>query len=281
MNYIVTGGLGFIGSNLVDDLINRGHQVLIYDDLSTGKMEYLNPKAILIPCRVEEIKQWITKEPVDAIFHLAAQSRIQPSFSDPYLTHCSNVSATANVLEFARKVRTKVIFAGTSCAYHDAMANPYAFTKNIGEQYCRLYADLYGVSVVIARFFNVYGPRQMEEGTHSTVVGIFERQKRNNMPLTITGTGEKRRDFIHVKDIVSGLIAMALSTETWHGEAFNLGSGINFSIKEVAEMFKHPIQYIPDRPGEAQITLADIELTKDALGWEPIMSLKDYINSVV
>ena len=120
----------------------------------------------------------------------------------------------------------------------------------------------------------------MEEGTHSTVVGIFERQKRNNMPLTVTGTGEKRRDFIHVKDVVSGLIAMATSQETWHGETFNLGSGVNYSIKEVAEMFNHPIQYIPDRPGEAQITIADIELTKDALGWEPQYNLKDYIDSV-
>jgi UDP-glucose 4-epimerase len=163
--------------------------------------------------------------------------------------------------------------------YHDKFANPYSFTKQLAEDYGTLYNRVYGVPVAIARFFNVYGPRQLEEGAYATVVGIFERQKRNGENLTVTGDGEKRRDFTHVDDIVSGLIAM--SEEDWNAEIFNLGTGTNHSINEVAKMFDHPIEYIPARPGEAQTTLADIHNSKAMLGWRPKKSLKEYVDDLL
>ena len=278
MQYIVTGGGGFIGSNLVDELISDNHEVIVIDDLSSGRKENINPKAIFIEGRVD--RKILSLWSPDVIFHLAAQSRIQPSFENPYYTHCANVDGTIEVLEAARKRKNiKIIFAGTSCAYQSQYDNPYALSKFVAEHYCKMYANLYGVSVGIARFFNVYGPRQMEEGSHSTVIGIFERQKRNNQNLTITGTGEKRRDFIHVKDIVSGLVFM--SRQVWKGDVFDFGSGINYSIKEVAEMFHHAIEHIPERVGEADFTLADTSLAKNILGWEPKINLEDYIKSIL
>ena len=286
MKYLVTGGAGFIGSNLVDQLIQQGHEICVWDNLSTGKQENVNNKAWFSqydiknvnPSTRAESEFCIYQYKFDAIFHLAAEARIQPSFLRPLGVHNSNTTATVNILELARLIKTKVIFAGTSSLYHDLYANPYTFTKGIAEQYCEMYNKIYNVPVAIARFFNVYGPRQIEEGAYSTVVGVFERQKRTGVPLTITGDGEKRRDFTHVNDIVSGLIAM--SQDSWNCEIFNLGSGVNYSINELAQMFSHPFEYIPERPGEAQTTLADISFTKDKLNWEPRHCLRKYIESL-
>lgn len=281
MKYIVTGGAGFIGSNLVDALVEQGHKVYVWDNFCTGKAENLNHNINNISVEWLDISQTIPdifSEGIDAIFHLAAEARIQPSFKKPLYTHNSNVTGTVHVLELARINNCKVIYAGTSSLYHDLYANPYTFTKGLAEQYCQLYNKIYGVPVAIARFFNVYGPRQIEDGDYATVIGIFEKQKRNNQPLTVTGTGEKRRDFTHVKDIVSGLIAM--SKDNWNCEIFNLGSGTNYSINEVAQMFNHPITYLPNRPGEAETTLADISFSKEKLGWEPTQSLRNYIESI-
>lgn len=274
-NILVTGGVGFIGSNLVDCLIEQGHQVTVYDcDVHTK----YNRRVMYYNVQVECIHpEYHSDKRYDIIFHLAAKSRIQPSFSNPTETHDSNVTGTIKMLELARVTHSKFIFAGSSSVYHDVFANPYSFTKHIGEQYCEIYNKLYKVPVAIARFFNVYGPRQVENGPYATVIGIFERQRRNNVPLTITGDGEKRRDFIHVDDIVSGLLAM--SKDNWDANVFNLGTGINYSINEVAKMFNHPIKYIPARSGEAENTLADIENIK-SLGWKPKYSLEQYISSI-
>ncbi len=276
MNALITGGAGFIGSHLADQLIKEGHEVMIWDNLSTGKRENINPAARFLGIDLSQRNlQFFIDHQFDTIFHLAALPRIQPSFSDPVLTHQSNVNSMVYVLEHARNFGSKVVFAGTSSIYHHPYANPYTFTKAVCEQYCEVYNQLYQVPVAIARFFNVVGKRQLSEGAYATVIGIFERQKKAGEPLTITGTGEKRRDFTIVQDIVSGLIAM--SKEKWNAEVFNLGTGTNYSINEVAAMFNHPTTYIPDRPGEAQETLADIAFTKEKLGWEPKYNLPDYI----
>jgi len=279
MNILVTGGGGFIGSHLVDRLIDQDHTVYVLDNLSTGKMENLNPKATFLEGKVEKLPH-VPVEKVDIIFHLAALARIQPSFEQPFETYLANSTGTMVMLEFARRHRSKIVYAGSSTFYGGIYLNPYAFFKHAGEECCKLYSHIYGVPTAIARFFNVYGPRQIGEGDYSTVIGIWERQYHNKQPLTITGDGEQRRDFTHVDDIVSGLIAM--SEAEWKGEVFNLGSGINYSLNEVAKMFNNSeVQYIPARPGEARDTLADINKTVEMLNWRPQKSLTEYCRSIL
>lgn len=280
MRYLVTGGAGFIGSHLVDFLVQDGHQVVVLDSFTTGTPLNMNKKAVYCHKFVQDTRDNPNATLVyDAIFHLAAHARIQPSFDDPFEVHDTNVTGTIKILELAKKTKTRVVFAGSSSVLHDVFANPYAFSKHIAEQYCILYNKLFQVPVCVARFFNVYGPRQIEDGRYATVMGVFEKQKRENKSITITGDGEQRRDFTHVRDIVSGLIAM--SKKDWNGDVFNLGTGINYSINEIAAMFESPVEYIPQRKGEAKITLADINETKQKLGWTPTIDIKDYIKSIL
>jgi UDP-glucose 4-epimerase len=283
---IVTGGAGFVGSHLVDKLIKNGKKVLVIDDFSTGKRKNLNNKARVWQdkiqnCRADKLS-WGTDmvdEPVELIFHLAALARIQPSFEAPQATYDANSTGTIAALEMARHYKARLIYSGSSTADSDVFLNPYAYTKLLGEQHCKLYNKHYGVEGAVARFYNVYGPRQIEKGPFSTVIGIFERQWREGKALTVTGDGKQRRDFTHVNDIVNGLIA--LSKENWNFCMFPLGRGKNFSINEVAGMFKSPIEYISARPGEARHTQASIKGTTRATEWKPEHNLEDYIAGVI
>ena len=214
-------------------------------------------------------------ESFDLIYHLAALARIQPSFKDP-LTYLSiDIMGTSNVLEFARRCNARVVYAGSSSAYGGPMLNPYAFAKFTGEQTCELYNKVYGLSTVTARFFNVYGERQPTTGAYATVVGVFEKQHEVGNALTVTGTGEQRRDFTHVSDIVEGF--KLLGQESWNAEVFQLGTGKNYSINELANMFGGDIKYIEKRPGEAWTTLADYGVMLAATGWVPKVRLEDYV----
>lgn len=280
MAVIVTGGGGFIGSNLVDKLIEQGQDVLVVDNFSTGYPLNVHKKAKLITRDIRQgfldIKELREIKP-DVIYHIAALARIQPSFQRPAETLEVNSQGTVRVLEYAKFVGTKVVYAGSSSFYFDPHANPYAYSKWIGEEHCKMYNKVYGVPTAIARFFNVYGPRHVKDGENAAMLGIFERQRKNNEPLTVTGTGEQRRDFTHVNDICSGLMAMA--EKEWNGDVFNLGRSNNYSVNEVAQMFKpKEIKYIPARPGEAWETLADLSFTKEKLNWEPTHNLPDYVN---
>lgn len=289
MRCIVTGGAGFIGSHLVDKLIEQGDEVIVIDNFNTGKESNLNRKAKLWRkkdgigegCLETFFLQGgdVPKPPIDVIYHLAARARIQPSFKNSLGTYVDNSTGTIIALEIAKKYKSRFVYAGSSSVYHDIFANPYSYTKWLGEQHCILYNKHYSVPIAIARFFNVYGPRQIETGEMATVIGIFERQYREGKPLTVTGDGKKRRDFTHVNDIVSGLIAM--SKEDWHASVFDLGTNNNHSILEVAQMFKSDIEFIPERPGEAETTLASIKYSKKMLGWKPIVKLEDYIKKIV
>ena len=282
----MTGGLGFIGSNLVEKLRELNYDITVWDtafDSPERISKFASGPASLIAVDNIDVSRlsddWTIADidqEFDVIFHLAALSRIQPSFDDPKRTHDVNVTGTVEILELAKRCGAKVVYAGSSSFYYDPYANPYAYTKWVGEEYCKLYNKVYDVPVAIARFFNVYGPGCTVDGPYSPVIAIFEDQIVNDKPLTITGTGEQRRDFIHVHDIVDGLIAM--SKESWNAEIFNLGSGKNVSINELAEMFdpKHTT-YIPTRQGEADASLADISLAKQKLGWEPKVDIKEYI----
>lgn len=281
MKAILTGCGGFIGSNLADKLIELGWEVEGWDNLSTGKIENVHPNVKFRNLDVNHLHFLgdLIYEKIDVIFHLAALARIQPSFEKPVDTCDNNIMGTVNVLEHARKTGAKVVYAGSSSFYHDPLVNPYSFSKWIGEEVCKMYNKVYNVPVAITRFFNVYGQRQLEEGAYATVIGIFEKQFREGKPLTVTGTGKKRRDFTHVNDIVNGLIAAA--GDNWNADVFNFGTSYNYSILQVAKMFSDNIEFIPDRPGEAQETCADISYTQKMLGWRPKYSLEEYIEDIV
>lgn len=277
---LVTGGLGFVGSNLVDDLVNEGHEVHVWDNLcsESSSTAYCKDGVEYTICDVREINspQFAESHPkYDVIFHLAAFARIQPSFEDPLGYLSNDIMGTAAVCELARKLGSKVVYAGSSSAYGGPMLNPYSFAKFTGEQVCEMYHRVYGMSTVTARFFNVYGPRQPKTGAWATVIGVFENQTKEGIPLTVTGSGEQRRDFTHVSDIVRGFIS--LSKIDGQGQVLNLGTGTNYSINEVAKMFGGEIKYIPKRPGEAWITLADISKTKELTGWAPKIHLMGYV----
>ena len=281
MNIIVTGGAGFIGSNLVYRLLDLGHKVSIIDNLSTGKIERL--KEQIDGKRLESliVRDISTYEPegygdIDVIFHLAAFSRVNPSFKTPKLAYEYNVNGTMNVLEMARKLDCRLIYAGSSTV-DEKYSSPYGFTKYLGEEHCKFYNILYGLRASIARFYNVYGQNQIGSGDFATLIGIFEKQKEKGESLTITGDGEQRRDFVHVSDIVDGLIAIS-ELDDRECRAFNLGSGKNYSVNEIANLISDDIKYIPERQGEARETLADISETTAATGWKPKINLKEYLN---
>ena len=212
MKALVTGGAGFVGTNLVKRLLSDGHDVISMDNCSSGftKNHQDGCKYLDFDCTDEEsweqIKEFWEANMPDVIFHMAALARIQPSIKDPYKTILNNFTSTLNALEYARKNNIRFVYAGSSSFHHGLYESPYAWSKFSGEDLCKLYSNIYEMDTAICRFYNVYGPHQIEEGTYATVIGIFEKQYREGQPLTIVGDGEQRRDFTHIDDIVDGLI---------------------------------------------------------------------------
>ena len=287
MKALVTGGAGFVGTNLIKRLLKDGYDVISMDNYSSGftKNHQGGCKYLDFDCTDEEsweqVKEfWGTNTP-DVIFHMAALARIQPSIKNPYKTILNNFTSTLNMLEYARKNNIPVVYAGSSSFHHGLYESPYAWSKFSGEELCKLYSSVYDVPTSICRFYNVYGPYQVEVGTWATVIGKFENQFRNNKPLTIVGDGEQRRDFTHIDDIVDGLVKC--SEQPFRGEVFELGSGKNYSINEVADMFgkDYPRINLPAQPGEYDRTLADYSSAEDILGWKPKGKLDKYIKSIV
>ena len=275
---LVTGGLGFVGSHLVDLLADEVEEIVVIDNLcsESSSREYMRDDVTYWVDDVKNLdKAKYSRYGFDVIYHLAAHARIQPSFKDPLKYLENDIMGTAHVCEYARQMNARVVYAGSSSAYGGPMLNPYAYAKHTGEQICEMYHKVYGLSTVTARFFNVYGTRPPITGPYATVVGIFEEKRKTHSPLTVTGTGAQRREFTHVSDIASGLAS--LSDYAGSAEVFNLGCGKNFSINELAGMFGGPKEYIPARPGEAWETLADISEMKKATGWSPLVSLESYI----
>ena len=279
MRTIVTGGAGFIGTNLIKRLLKDGHDVISLDNYSTGFIE--NHQVGCDYCDVDVTKRFPDIDVPDVIFHLAALARIQPSIKNPHKTIFNNFVCTLNILEYARKNNIRFVYAGSSSFHHGLYESPYAWSKFSGEDLCKLYSNVYDMDTAICRFYNVYGPHQIEDGIYCTLMGIFEKQYRDGEPLTIVGTGEQRRDFTHVDDIVEGLIKC--SEQPLRGEIFELGSGKNYSINEVANMFgeDYPKKYIDQRPGEYDVTLADYTLAKKTLKWKPHLNLSDYIKKII
>ena len=282
MRILVTGGAGFIGSNLIQALLISKHEVFSLDNYSTGYKSnevsgcsYVNDDLLNID-KVFDIQ-------FDVIFHLAALARIRPSFLKSHDTFVSNVNGTESVLEYARKHNSKVIFAGSSSRWHDPHQSPYATSKYIGEELCKMYKKSFNLRVQIARFYNVYGPNEITIGDYKTLIGVWRDQMNNNKPLTIIGDGDQRRDFTYVGDIVDGLI-LIMNSNIYHEDAWELGTGLNYSINEIYKIFEEKYNvsniYIPDQPGNYRVTLREDDDTLNKLGWKPTDQLKQYIHSL-
>ena len=295
MKVLVTGGAGFVGTNLIKRLLKDGHEVFSVDNYSTGFREnqqdgchyyYEDISNKYFWCLGDKDECEVTCdheiEKPDVIFHLAALARIQPSFKNPHEVFKVNALGTENVLEYARRDNIPVIYAGSSSTHGDHYANPYTFTKWQGELLCEMYNKVYNLPTVITRFYNVYGPHQILDGAYAAVIGIFENLYNNNKTLTVTGDGEQRRDFTHVEDIVDGIIRCATNIEVAAGKTFELGRGKNYSINEITEMFgEEEVEYIPARPGEMRVTLCESIEARELLGWNPEIDIKDYIEHFI
>jgi len=282
MNILVTGGAGFIGTNLIKRLLKEGHDVFSIDNYDSGLKENEQEGATYFVYDVENI-DYLNEMKFDIIYHLAALSRIQPSFQDPSETFRVNVKGTEAICEFARRHNSKVVYAGSSSRWHDPHQSPYACYKHLGEEVCKMYRKVYDLDIEITRFYNVYGPYEIVDGDWAAVIGIWRKQTRDGDPITIVGDGEQRRDFTHVDDIVDALVRIGFNQEK-HQDAWELGTGVNYSINEVYEMFREKFGSekinIPDQAGNYRTTLRENNDVLDRLGWQPEDRLKNYINSL-
>jgi len=287
MQVLVTGGVGFVGSNLIEKLHKQGHEVISVDNYSTGKKENEHSFCEYHNVDLQEHPlEYVKMEKPDIIYHLAAKARILPSIQNPLHTMKNNVNSMIHVLDYARSKNVPVVYAGSSSVVGDIYSNPYTLSKFYGEELCKMYSEVYKTPISICRFYNVYGKYQLTEGAYCTLIGIFERLYNNNQPLTITGDGEQRRDFTHVDDIVDGLIRCGKGLTSSNdklvimGKTFELGRGKNYSINEIADTFgDYPREYIDGRPGEMRETLNTDTMAKDMLGWNPKGDVIDYIKN--
>jgi UDP-glucose 4-epimerase len=283
---IVTGGAGFIGSHLVERLLAEGCEVVVLDNLSTGRLKNLSHVASDPRLSVEEVDVSDTRtiapffRGVDWVFHVAALADIVPSIQQPLVYHRSNVEGTVAVLEAARHAGVKrfLYTASGSCyGIPDVLPTsetapirpqyPYALTKYVGEQYALHWASVYKLPVISLRLFNVYGPRSRTSGTYGAVFGVFLAQKLHHQPLTIVGDGTQTRDFTFATDVVDAFVTAARSGVC--GEVFNVGSANTYSVNRLAELLGGDVVHIPKRPGEPDCTFADIGKIQRALGWKP------------
>jgi len=297
MRSIVTGGAGFIGSHLVDRLLAEGDRVTIVDDLSTGDAANISANAEFEQHDIRDVgwlDAFFAEVRPERVFHLAALPRIQPSFHEPVIHDDVNVRGTLNVLRAASRAPNlkAFVYASSSAVYGTPdqvptpetapidPLSPYALQKYTAERYVHLLAPRHGVAAVSLRYFNPYGPRSFNPANalsaYSSVVGIFENQRAAGRPLPITGDGLQERDFVHVEDVAAATVLVADRIDECNGHVFNVGSGHCTSVLELAKMFDHPVEFVPERPGEARITQADATKLMQ-LGWEPRCELADYV----
>ena len=293
MKYIVTGGAGFIGSNLVDLLVEEGHEVHVIDNFSTGKKENCNKKAKYFQLDLSDYSNYDNIKTIlmgsDGVFHLAALPRVQESIENPLHFEKNNTLSTINILKACSDLKVRrLVYSASSSAYGNTIKlpskeedpvdpiSPYAMQKYYGEIACRMFANVYGVETVSLRYFNVYGERQNLEGAYALVMCVFARQRLNNKPLTIRGDGEQRRDFTHVKDVSKANILAMSSEKVGSGEVINIGSSDNRSVNQVAKMIGGPTISI-DSVVEPRETLADNSKAKDLLNWEPSVVIEEWV----
>ena len=291
---LVTGGAGFIGSNLVDYLLSKGHEVVCVDNESAECNDkfYWNPNAINVKADVTDYKAMKNVfTGVDYVFHFAAEARLQPAIKNPIEAVYKNCVGTTTVLQCAREAGVKrVVYSSTSSGYGfnpspnietqpDDCLNPYSASKVAAEKFCKMYSDLYGLETVVLRYFNVFGERSPTRGQYAPVIGIFQRQKDAGEPLTIVGDGTQRRDFIYVGDVARAneLAALMPGVKDHLGQVFNVGSGINYSVQEIADAISDNQTYIPKRDGEMETTWSNIDKVNKVIGWKPEVDVLEWI----
>jgi UDP-glucose 4-epimerase len=279
MQIIVTGGAGFIGTNLCKKLVELGHEVTSIDSYVTGKEEN----------HIEGVKyerhdikyiydyRWVYDKHPDVIFHMAAIARIQPSFENPVDYFKTNANGTLEIVDYCAKNNVPLIYAGSSSHHSGKFKNPYTFSKDIGEEIIKLYWEHFNLKSTIVRFYNVYGPYQLTEGGYTTLIGRWLNNIEKGIECEIYGDGEQRRDFTHVDDIVDALIR--IQKQQAYRFIFELGRGENYSVNEVAKMLNINPTYKPSKPGEARDTLNTDTSAQSLLGWEPKINLEDYLAS--
>jgi UDP-glucose 4-epimerase len=277
MKILVTGGAGFVGTNLIKSLLEAGHTVVSVDNYNTGLKSNHQDGCLYLNKDIRTMSDYSAWGDFDVIYHLAAIARIQPSFQDPESYFTTNANATMKLAKYCASKNIPLIYAGSSSHHSGKYKNPYTFSKDIGEEIIMLFQQHYGLKSSIARFYNVYGPHQLKEGGYTTLIGAWERMIEEEKPLVIYGDGEKRRDFTHVEDIVNAL-QLILEKQAW-GHIFELGRGKNHSINDIASMFNKPVVYKEDKPGEAQITLCTDTTARWMLGWEPKIDIESYIKN--
>ena len=274
MRVIVTGGAGFVGTNLCKKLVELGHVVTSIDNYNTGKesnhikgVKYLNMD-------IRTILNYNWLQP-DVIFHMAAIARIQPSFKNPKEYFTTNANGTLHITNYCAKHNIPLIYAGSSSHHSGKFKNPYTFSKDVGEEIVQLYQEHYNLKASIVRFYNVYGPYQLTEGGYTTLIGRWLNNIEKGIECEIYGDGEQRRDFTHVDDIVDALIRV--QKQQAYGNNFELGRGKNHSVNEIAKMLNITPTYQPAKPGEARNTLNTDMSAQSLLGWEPKINLEDYL----
>lgn len=293
MKYVVVGGAGFIGSNIVDKLVEKDHEVVIIDNLSTGKIENVNPKVRIEYIDIsdtEQSKNMIeVMSGVDTVFLLAAKARVQPSIENPVEYETNNTIGTLNVLKCASDAGVRrVVYSASSSAYGNTEnlpskesdpvnpLSPYGAQKYYGEVMCKMFSEVYGLETVSLRYFNIYGERQNVGGAYAMVIGIFVDQLLKGEPMTIRGDGEQRRDFTYVGDVVNANLLASMSMKVGKGEVINIGNGDNRSINDIADMIGGERVHI-DPVIEPRETLADNSLAEELLGWKPTQKIEDWI----
>lgn len=285
---IVTGGSGFIGTHLINLLLKEGYQIVNIDRNGRFSEKYDLVFAD-ISNTDNNLKILEAMKDASCVFHLAALARVQPSIEKPLEFDKTNTYGTLNMLELSKQAGIKkFIFSSSSSLYGDHEVfptpetqppnplSPYALQKSIGEQYCKLYSKIHDLDTVILRYFNVYGEGAPTEGAYCSVIGKFFQQMLAWENLTIYGDGKQRRDFIHVQDVVRANLLAFNSEKEWSGEAFNIGSGENCSVQEIADVFGLPQDYLPPTI-EPKISLADVTKAKQKLGWEPTTDVIEWL----
>jgi len=296
MKVAVTGGAGFIGSNLVDLLVEREHDVLVVDNLATGDRKNLNPAASLaeIDVAVDSESLASALHGREVVFHMVALPRIARSIEDPLGTHATNVTGTLRVLKAAVDAGVRrVVYSSSSSVYGDQPVlpltedmvpnplNPYACQKYMGELYAQNFQRMFNLETVVLRYFNVYGPRQVMEGAYKLVIGIFMEQRQNGQPLTVHGDGEQTRDFTWVGDVARVNALAGESASVGHGEVINVGSGRETSVNRIAELVGGPVVHVEPRGFDERFKRAGIERARTLLVWQPEVGIEDGIRRLL
>tara|TARA_Y100000114_G_scaffold157230_1_gene188211 strand:+ start:917 stop:1777 length:861 start_codon:yes stop_codon:yes gene_type:complete len=281
MKILVTGGAGFVGTNLIKKLLKERHDVFSLDNYSIGTEDNHVKGCKYVFGDVNDVDiHFEGGRKFDLIYHLAALSRIQPSFDSPNRTFIANTIGTQKICEFAKKSNTKIVYSGSSSKWHNPYQSPYAACKHFGEEICKMYKITYGMDIEIVRFYNVYGPGEITKGDWAAVIGKWRHCVDINVALSIVGDGNQRRDFTHVEDIVDGLYKIGFKDEV-HNDAWELGTGKNYSILEVYEMFNERFNcdkyHVADQAGNYRQTLQVNTDAQKRLNWKPQDRLKEYI----